>query len=83
MQLGDKKIYLKLIMQQCQKTELYDNEIANRIIEKNINLLTDQLVKLTIGQGKEYKKVLFFADTHFLFLIPYAHLANCLLPNNS
>jgi hypothetical protein len=54
-----------------------------RTYERIINRVTDQLMKLTIGQGKEYEKVLFFADTHFLFLIPDAHLAHCLLPANT
>lgn len=51
-----------------------------RTYERIINRLTDQLVKFTIGQGKEYEKVLFFADPHFSFLMPNAHLAHCLLP---
>lgn len=51
--------------------------------ERIINRLTDRLVKLTIGQGKENEKVLFFADPHFWFLIPDAHLANCLLPDKT
>ena len=54
-----------------------------RTYERIINRVTDQLVKLTIGQGKEFEKVLFFADPHFLFLIPDAHLAYCLLPANT
>ena len=54
-----------------------------RTYERIINQVTDQLVKLTIGQGKEYEKVLFFAAPHFLFLIPNAHLAHCLLPANT
>lgn len=54
-----------------------------RTYQRIINRVTDQLVKLTIGQGKEYEKVLFFADPHFLFLIPDAHLAHCLLPANT
>ena len=54
-----------------------------RTYERIINRVTDQLMKLTIGQGKEYEKVLFFADTHFLFLIPDAHLSHCLLPANT
>jgi len=54
-----------------------------RTYEKIINRVTDQFVKLTIGLGKEYEKVLFFADPHFLFLIPDAHLAHCLLPANA
>jgi hypothetical protein len=51
-----------------------------RTYDKIINRMTDQFAKLTIGLGKEYEKVLFFADPHFLFLIPDAHLAHCLLP---
>lgn len=55
-----------------------------RTYERIINRVTDQFVKLTIGQGKEYEKVLFFADPHFLFIItPDAHLAHCLLPANT
>jgi hypothetical protein len=54
-----------------------------RTYERIINRVTDQLVKLTIVQGREYEKVLFFADPHFLFLIPDAHLAHCLLPANT
>jgi hypothetical protein len=45
--------------------------------------VTYQFVKLTIGLGKEFEKVLFFADPHFLFFIPDAHLAHCLLPANA
>jgi hypothetical protein len=45
--------------------------------------VTDQLEESTIGQGKQNEKVLFFADPHFLFLIPDAHLAHCLLPVNT
>src|SRR5690606_14840399 len=55
----------------------------NRTYERIINRVTDQFVKMTIGQGKEYEKVLFIADPHFLFLIPDAHLAHCLLPANT
>jgi hypothetical protein len=54
-----------------------------RTYERIINRVSDQFVKLTIGLGKKYEKVLFFADTHFLFLIPDAHLAHCLLPANA
>jgi hypothetical protein len=54
-----------------------------RTYERIINRVTDQLMKLTIGQVKEYEKVLFFTDPHFLFLIPDAHLAHCLLPANT
>src|SRR5690554_6231692 len=54
-----------------------------RTYERIINRVTDQLMKLTIGQVKEYEKVLFFAVPHFLFLIPDAHLAHCLLPANT
>ena len=54
-----------------------------RTYERIINRVTDQFVKLTIRQGKEYEKVLFFADPRFLFLIPDAHLAHCLLPANT
>lgn len=55
----------------------------NRTYERIINRVTDQLMKLAIGQGKEYEKVLFFSDPHFLFLIPNAHLAHCLLLANT
>jgi hypothetical protein len=48
-----------------------------------INQVTDQHKESTIGQGKQNEKVLFFADPHFLFLIPDAHLAHCLLPSNT
>lgn len=51
--------------------------------ERIINRVTEQLVKLIIGQGKEYEKALFFADPHFLLLIPDAHLAHFLLPTNT
>ena len=54
-----------------------------RTYERIINRVTDQLVKLTIGQSKEYEKVVFFAYPHFLFFIPDAHLAHCLLPANT
>jgi len=54
-----------------------------RTYERIINRVTEQLVKLTIGQGKEYEKVFFFADPHFLFLIPAAHLAHCRLLANT
>ena len=54
-----------------------------RTYEKIINRVTDQFVKLIIGQGKEYEKVLLFADPHFLFLMPDAHLAHCFLPSNT
>ncbi len=54
-----------------------------RTYERIIIRVSDQFVKLTIGLGKEYEKVLFFADPHFLFLIPEAHLAHCLLPANA
>jgi hypothetical protein len=59
-----------------------DNDRSKKNIREN-NKLTDQLVKLTIGQGKEYEKVLFLADPHFLFLIPDAHLAHFLLTANT
>jgi hypothetical protein len=48
--------------------------------EIRTKLVVDQLVESTIGQGKQNENVLFFADPHFLFLIPDAHLAHCLLP---
>lgn len=54
-----------------------------RTYERIINRVTDQLEESTIGQGKQNEKVLFFADPHFLFLIPNAHLAHCLLPANA
>jgi len=54
-----------------------------RTYESKINRVTDQLEESTIGQGKQNEKVLFFADPHFLFLIPDAHLAHCLLPANA
>ena len=54
-----------------------------RKYERRINRVTDQLPKQTIGQNKQNNKVLFFADPHFLFLIPDAHLAHCLLPANA
>ena len=54
-----------------------------RTYERIINRVTDQFVKMTIGQGKEYEKVLFIADPHFLILSPDAHLAHCLLPANT
>ena len=47
------------------------------------NRVTDQLEEARIGQGKQNEKVLFFADPHFLYLIPDAHLAHCLLPANT
>jgi hypothetical protein len=53
--------------------------VQKRTYERIINRKTDQLMKKTIGQVKEYKKVLFFPNLHFLFLIPDAHLAHCLL----
>lgn len=68
-----------MLKRQCNTTMTEQNRTYERII----NRVTDQLMKLTIGQGKEYEKVLFFADTHFLFLIPDAHLAHCLLPANT
>lgn len=43
------------------------------------NRMTDQLEQSTIGKGEQNEKVLFFTDPHFLFLIPAAHLAHCLL----
>ncbi len=46
------------------------------------NRVTDQLEESTIGQGKQNEKVLFFTDPQFLFFIPDAHLAHCLLPAN-
>ena len=61
----------------------YDNDRKKRTYEKIKNRVTDQFVKLTIGLGKEYKKVLFLVDQHFLFLIPDVHLAHCLLPANT
>ena len=51
--------------------------------EIRTKLVVDQLVESTIGQGKQNENVLFFADPHFLFLIPDAHLAHCLLPSNT
>jgi hypothetical protein len=54
-----------------------------RKYEKIINRVTDQFIKLAIGLGKEYEKILFFAKPHFLFFIPDAHLAHCLLPANA
>jgi hypothetical protein len=54
-----------------------------RIYERIINRATDQFVKLTIGIGKEFEKVLFLADPHFLFVMTDAHLAHCLLPANA
>lgn len=54
-----------------------------RTYERIINRMTDQFVKLTIRQGKEYEIVLFFAYQCFLFLIPDAHLTHCLLPANT
>jgi hypothetical protein len=51
-----------------------------RTYDRIINRVTDQLMKLTIGHSKEYEKVLFFADQYFLFFIPEANLAHCLLP---
>ena len=68
-----------MLKRQCNTTMTEEKRTYERII----NRVTDQLMKLTIGQGKEYEKVLFFADTHFLFLIPDAHLAHCLLPANT
>jgi hypothetical protein len=68
-----------MLKRQCNTTMTEQNRTYERII----NRVTDQLMKLTIGQGKEYEKVLFFADPHFLFLIPDAHLAHCLLPANT
>jgi len=66
-----------MLKRQCNTTMTEEKRTYERII----NRVTDQLLKLTIGQGKEYEKVLFFADPHFLFLIPNAHLAHCLLPD--
>jgi len=54
-----------------------------RTYESKINRVTYQLEESTIGQGKQNENVLFFADPHFLFLIPDAHLAHCLLPSNT
>lgn len=65
-----------MLKRQCNTTMTEEKRTYERII----NRVTDQLMKLTIGQVKEYEKVLFFADPHFLFLIPDAHLAHCLLP---
>ena len=67
-----------MLKRQCTTTMTEQKRTYERII----NRVTDQLMKLTIGQGKEYEKVLFFADPHFLFLIPDAHLEHCLLPAN-
>jgi hypothetical protein len=54
-----------------------------RTYEKIINRVTDQFVKLTNGLGKEYENNLIFTYPHFLFLIPDAHLAHCILPANA
>jgi hypothetical protein len=54
-----------------------------RTYKSKRNPVTDKLEKSTIEQGKQNEKVLFFADPHFLFLIPDAHLAHCLLPANT
>jgi hypothetical protein len=54
-----------------------------RTYESKTNRVTDQLEESTIGTGEQNEKVLFFADPHFLFLIPDAHLAHCLLPANT
>ena len=51
--------------------------------ESKTNRVTDQLEQSTIGKGEQNEKVLFFADPHFLFLIPDAYLAHCLLPANT
>jgi hypothetical protein len=68
-----------MLKRQCnmimiEKKRAYDREINQVIIH---------FEESTIGQGKQNEKVLFFADTHFLFLILNAHLAHCLLPTNT
>jgi hypothetical protein len=54
-----------------------------RTYERIIDRVTDQLVKLTIGHGKEYEKNLFFSDSQYLFLIPDAHLVHCFCRQNT
>jgi len=51
--------------------------------ESKKNRVTEQLEQSTIGKSEQNEKILFFADPHFLFLIPDAHLAHCLLPANA
>lgn len=67
-----------MLKRQCNTTMTEQKRTNERII----NRVTDQLVKLTNGPGELNEKVLFFCRPAFLFLIPDAHLAHCLLPAN-
>jgi len=70
----------KTVTANAKKIVQHDNDREKTKKYESIkNRMTDQPEQSTIGKGEQNEKVLFFTEPHFLFLIPDAHLAHCLL----